>query len=132
MFSHPWSKTVDTKVHTKVHTKYQAFTKECGFKSKKFSFKHFEDEDRNEEKFHFSIEIKVWLLFVFSIIPSVALMFLILPVLSTISSVCIQIHLLCIILCHFSLSVFHDLECSLAILFFLYSADTCSKRLAQI
>lgn len=50
------------------------------------------------------------------------------PGLLTISSVCIQFHLLCDILCHFFFFVFRNIECSLAILFFLYSADTGSKR----
>lgn len=103
--------------------KCEAFRKESGFNSKKYSFKHFEGKDHNGEKIHFSIEIKVWPLFGFSIMPCVALNF-----------ACFVNHFICLsdILCHFFLSVFHNLECSLAILFFLYSADTCSKRLAQI
>lgn len=55
--------------------KCEAFRKESGFNSNKFSFKYFEGKDDNEEKFHFSIEIKVWLLFGFSIMPNAALMF---------------------------------------------------------
>lgn len=46
-----------------------------------------------------------WLGFVFGI-PSVALIFSVMPVLATVSSVCIQFHLLRDLLCHFSLSVF--------------------------
>lgn len=44
---------------------------------KKFGFKHFEDKDHNEKKFHFSIEIEVWVLFCFFflIMPIAALMF---------------------------------------------------------
>lgn len=43
--------------------------------AKKLIFKRFENKEHNDEKFHFSIEIKVCLLFVFSIMLSVALMF---------------------------------------------------------